>query len=314
MTRRFGPGLVLAALSALLVGLSSGAVAPAAAPLVPPSGSKLVRAELDLVPDARTRPHVVLMTLGGPIYCIQLANLARALDASRLCADYGRNGYEGAGGRGARKEDWGDPTYLAAVAQLPARLRRSGVKVSKLVLVGVSYSGFANAELVATHPELGPDALIVIDSYLDLPARYSALPPQHETRKEIESVIGGTLAQLPEAYATRSPSHHLAGLAEAIRHGMRFIHIWSVIPEEKKEFKGATCSQAANAEWLTELAGLLGRPVTGYVTQMRHAHALWDRGREALALAGIGSGTRVFAARPVLFSSGAPVPPDSYCG
>jgi pimeloyl-ACP methyl ester carboxylesterase len=287
--------------------------APGTGPLVPPSQAPLVRVELHLVPDARTNPHVVLMTLGGPIYCLQLAALARALDASRLCLDYGPNGYEGAGERASRTEDWGDPAYLAAVARVPSRLRQSGVKISKLVLLGVSYSGFANAELVATHPELGPDALVLVDSYLDLPARYRALPAWHETRREIEAVIGGTLDRLPKAYAERSPSSHLAGLAAAIRHGMRFVDVWSVSAEEQREFNGATCSKAAHAERLAELAGLLHDPVAGYVTQMQHAHALWDRGREVLALAGVGSADRPFTPTRMLFRPGQGPPPGSYC-
>jgi pimeloyl-ACP methyl ester carboxylesterase len=297
----------------LVIAAVAACRASAAGPLVPPSEAGLVRAQVYLVPDARARPHVLLMTLGGPIYCVQLANLARALDASRLCTDYGANGYEGTGGRAARQEDWGDPAYLAAVARLPARLRQTGVKVSKLVLVGVSYSGFANAELVATHPELRPDALVVVDSYLDLPARYQALPPSHETRKEIETVLGGTLTQVAPAYATRSPSDHLAGLAEAIGQGMRFVDVWSMSPQERKEFNGATCSEAANAEWLAQLADVVGRPVIGYGTAMQHAHALWDRGREVLALAGVGWGNLPFAPRRFVFEPGSPPPPGSYC-
>lgn len=272
-----------------------------------------MRAEVHLAPNARKSPHLLLMTLGGPPYCLQLALLARALDASRLCLDYGPNRYEGVGEREARKEDWGDPAYLAAAALVPARLRASGAEVSKLVLVGVSYSGFANAELVARHPELRPAVLVVVDSYLDLPARYQALPPSHETRREIETVIGGTLAQLPAAYAQRSPSNHLDGLADAIRHGMRFVDVWSVSVQEQREFNGATCSRSAHALWLAELAGLLGRPVVGYVTQMQHAHALWDRGREVLALAGVGSGRRPFVPAEVLFRPGQAPPPGSYC-
>jgi pimeloyl-ACP methyl ester carboxylesterase len=66
--------------------------------------------------------------------------------------------------------------YNAAAARLPAQLERSGVLVSKLVVIGVSYSGFANAELVATHPDLRPAALIVVDSFLDLTARFGELP------------------------------------------------------------------------------------------------------------------------------------------
>ncbi|MER3409737.1 MAG: hypothetical protein C4306_06500 [Thermoleophilia bacterium] len=273
----------------------------------------IMRVELHLAPDARTRPHVVLMTLGGPIYCVQLRTLARRLRASLVCADYGRNGYEGRGERTARMEDWGDPAYLDQVATLPAKLRAKGVKIAKLALVGVSYSGYANAELVATHPEMRPDALVVVDSYLDLAARFRALLPSHLTRREMTEALGGSPDERPDAYAARSPSHHLDGLAAAIRDGMRLVVVWSLSPQEKREFRGATCSREANAEWLSKLATALGRPVVGYVTQMRHGHALWDRGSALLALAGIGTPARPFSPRQVTFRPGEEPPPDSYC-
>ena len=254
------------------------------------------------------------MTLGGPIYCGLLLPLAEALDATRLCPDYGRNGEKTGASRDLRVEDWGDPRYLAAAAQLPAELRRQGVEISKLVVIGPSYAGYANAELVATHPEMKPDALIVIDSYLDLPARYKALPPTHQTRKEMEQVIGGTLAQNPAAYAARSPSHHLDGLAGAMRHGMKLIDVWSIAPSEKHEFAGATCQRTADAAWLAQLATLLRRPVTGYVTQMAHADVLRNWGEHLLATAGVrGPFATPLPARTVKFLPRRPPPAGSWC-
>ena len=269
--------------------------------------------ELHLVQGARASPHPLLLTVGGPVYCAQLRTLARRLTASLACTDYGPDRYAGPGGRAGRVEDWGDPEYLAAVARVPGDLRAQGVKISKLIVVGVSYSGFGNAELVATHPELRPAALVVVDSYLDLPARYDALPLHHQTRLEMEKVLGGPLAERRDVYEARSPSHHLAGLATAIRQGMSFVDVWSVSPEEQREFRGATCSRLANAEWLHELAGTLGRPVVGYVTHLPHAHALWDRGMGLLALAGVARTDRPLLATPFTFRAGAPPPPASYC-
>jgi len=273
----------------------------------------LMRVELHLRPDAKARPQPLLLTVGGPVYCMQLQTLARYVRASLACTDYGPNGDRGPGGRAARIEDRGDPAYEAAVARLPDQLRAEGVRISKLVLVGVSYSGFGNAELVATHPELHPAALVVVDSYLDLPARYAALPARHMTRTEIEKVIGGTLAQKPQAYAARSPSHHLAGLARAMEGGMRLVVVWSVAAGEKREFRGATCSRRANAEWLANLARVLGRPVIGYVTKMPHAHALWDRGPGLLALAGLPNHGKPLPGRRVAFRPDGTVPAGSYC-
>jgi pimeloyl-ACP methyl ester carboxylesterase len=256
----------------------------------------------------------MLMTLGGPIYCGLLLPLAQYLNASRLCPDYGRNGETSGASRDKRVEDWGDPTYLRDVARLPAQLRADGVKISKLVLVGVSYSGYANAQLLATHPEVHADALVVIDSFFDLAARYEALPVSHPTHAEIEAVLGGTLAQKPDVYAARSPSHHLDGIAEAIRQGTRLVVVWSVAPSEQREFNSATCSLTADAEWLSRLATLVGHPVVGYVTRMNHASALRDWGEHILALAGVGASfTSPLPAHAFRLAPGQPAPSGSYC-
>ena len=200
------------------------------------------------------------------------------------------------------------------MADVPGLLKAGGVKIAKLVLLGVSYSGFANAQLIATHPEIRPTALIVVDSYLDLPARYRALPLGHETRAELERAMGGTLAERPQPYASRSPSANLAGLARAIRGGMRFVDVWSTSAAEKREFNGATCGRLANAYWLSRLATVLRRPVTGYVTSLPHAHALWDRGQGLLQLAGVRPASRPLRARTVTFAPGASgPPPGSFC-
>ena len=264
---------VLVALVALCLLASRGAAA----------GYPLFREEIQLVPGARRQPHLLLMTLGGPNYCVQLKKLASHVDASLLCADYGPDRYEDPSERSGRLEDWGDPAYDAAVAKLPAKLERTGVKVSALIVLGVSYAGFADAELVASHPEIRPAALIVVDSFLDLRARFNALPAHHVTRTEIERVVGGTPEERPSAYRSRSPSSHLAGLAKAIESGTRFVDIWSVSPAEKREFRGATCSPTANARWLSALATVLDRPLTGYVTELGHAYALWDYGAASWA-------------------------------
>lgn len=301
---------LLAALVALCAGLTVfGADAVGAGR----AGSPLVRVQLTVAPGARVSPHLLLLTVGGPIYCMQLRNLARRLDASLLCTDYGPNRYEQPGERTGRLEDWGDPAYDAAVARLPAKVEAQGLKVSKLLVVGVSYSGFANAELVASQPRIHPAALVMIDSYLDLAARFAALPLNHPTRAEIEQAVGGTPAQVPGAYARRSPSHHLGTLAAEIHSGMRFIDVWSVAASESHEFRGATCSWDANARWLAQLAAILGHPVGGHVTELKHAHALWDHGRGIFQLAGIQAGGPPLPARTVRFRPHGGVPHSSYC-
>src|SRR5262245_19850448 len=315
--------LVVAVAAAVAFTAAAGAassVSTGAAPTIalrttiPQRDGHVARVEVYALREARQHPRPALLTLGGPIYCRQLRRLATYLGASLLCADYWRNEYTAPGLRARRFMDWGDPQYDAAVAKLPQRARRAGIRISRLILVGVSYTGFATAQLAATHPELRPAALIVVDSYLDLPARFQAAKPWFTTRKEIATVLGGTPTERPAAYRARSPSHHLDGLARAMRGGMRLVAVWSVHPLERKRYVGATCSRAANAEWLSRLATRLRRPVDGFVTRLQHASALWHHTPSLLALAGIARNTRdVLPARHFLFRPGAPPSAASFC-
>jgi pimeloyl-ACP methyl ester carboxylesterase len=260
---------------------------------------------------AAVRPLV--LTLGGPVYCAQASPLARRLGATLLCPDYGLDGERSGATRAHRVEDWGDPHYLDAVARLPGQLAKEGVRVSELVLVGASYAGYAAAELAATHPELHPRALILVDSFLDLPERFRALRSGQPTRTEMIRVLGGTLSQRPRTYEQRSPSGHLAGLADAIRDGMRLIDVWSVAPAEAHEFNGGMCSIGSNALWLQRLARILRRAVTGYVTQLPHAVALWDWWPQLLALAALAPASGTLPATAFTFRPGQPIPAASYC-
>jgi pimeloyl-ACP methyl ester carboxylesterase len=254
-----------------------------------------------------------VLTLGGPVYCGQVAPIVKYLDASLLCPDYGRDGERSGASRARRTEDWGNPAYLDAVARLPGQLRREGVKVSELILIGASYAGYAAAELAATHPELRPRALIIVDGFLDLPERFQALSPGQPTRSEMARVLGGTLAQRPRTYEQRSPSNHLAGLAADVRHGMRLLDVWSVSPNVAREFNGAVCSLRSNALWLRRLAQILHRPMTAYVTRLRHAYALWDWWRQLLGLARLSPRRGTLPATTLALRAGDSIPSTSYC-
>jgi pimeloyl-ACP methyl ester carboxylesterase len=262
---------------------------------------------------AQGQPRPLIITLGGPVYCGQVTAIVRYLHASLVCPDYGRDGERSGASRARRVEDWGSPAYLAAVARLPDELERDGLKVSELILVGASYAGYAVAELAATHPALHPRALMIVDSFLDLRARFRALAPGQATRTEMMHVLGGTPTQRPRAYADRSPSSHLGGLAAAIEHGTRFVDVWSIGAAAAHEFHDAMCSKLANALWLRRLAHLLHRPVTGYVTRLRHAAALWYWWRQLLALAGLATTAHDLPASPFTFRQGEPLLPGSYC-
>jgi pimeloyl-ACP methyl ester carboxylesterase len=263
--------------------------------------------------DAYRHPHLALLTLGGPNYCGLLSSLAKALGATRICADYARFSKPEVAQK-YRIQDFGDPAYLDAVARVPAELRRRGLKISRLVLIGASYAGFDVAELAATHPELHPAALVVVDSFLDLPARYLALPRGHRTRRYMQLVLGGTLEQRRIRYASRSPSNHLKPLAALIRSGMSLVIAWSVAPSERHEFLGGTCSLTADAAWVAELATILGRPLVAQVTMLRHADLLRNWGPNLLERAGLVPPLRdPLPGHAVTFAPGQPAPAGSYC-
>ena len=243
------------------------------------------------------KPRGVLVTSGGWAYCLQVQALARRFRLTLLCGRYHRDRYTGFGLRSRRLLDWGDPAYLRSLAARAAALHeRVG---GTLVLLGVSYSGFGVATLASHHPELRPDRLIVIDSFLDLAAR-RAVAGSDRTGAEIDTATGGT----PAAIATRDVS--VRGLARLVRGGTRLTVIWSVSEDERREFRGATCNRDASAGALARLASALGRPVRAWVTRSKHGHDLWDSGR------------RIMKGRPpgrtVVFRPGANIPAFAICG
>ena len=244
-----------------------------------------------------THPRGLMATTGGWAYCLQMQALARNSRYTLICGRYARDGYLGYGLRSRRHLDWGNPAYLASFARRIAALHH---KIGgPLVLIGVSYSGFGVATLASHHPELRPKRLIVIDSFLDLVARRTRLPPGQQTAREIDAETGGSVAAL------RARSVSVAGLADLVRHGTGLTVIWSTAPGEQREFAGATCDRAANAETLQLLANTLNTPVTAWVTQSRHGHDLWDHGREIIA--GREPGVQV------AFTPGRPIPADATC-
>jgi pimeloyl-ACP methyl ester carboxylesterase len=243
------------------------------------------------------RPRGLMVTSGGWAYCQQVRALARATGYTLLCGRYVEDGYVGPGLRSRRHEDWGNPAYLDSLA---AKVRAASRRVGgRLVLIGVSYSGFGVATLASHHPELRPSELIVVDSYLDLVARRAAIPGAHETGREIDDETGGSPAEL----AARSVS--ATGLARLLSQGTRLTVIWSVSAAERREFNGATCDRGANAEVLQNAATVLGRPVPGWVTHSRHGHDLWDFGRAIVA--GHPPG------RMILFRPGGHIPAGAVC-
>jgi hypothetical protein len=240
----------------------------------------------------------VLATSGGWAYCLQTRDLARRYHYTLVCGRYYRDGYTGYGLRSRRFLDWGDPAYLTSLA---ARIAAVHARVGgDLVLLGVSYAGFDVATLASHHTELRPNRLIVLDSYLDLVARRAAAG-SNGTAAEIDDATGGSPATL------RAQSVNVSGLARLVREGTQLIVVWSIAPQERREFNGATCNASANADDLAQLATMLGRPIRAWVTESRHGEDLWDSGRRLLSAIPLPPG------REVAFEPRGALPAGSTC-
>jgi hypothetical protein len=244
-------------------------------------------------------PHPVglMVTTGGWAYCEQARPIARRTGYALLCGRYAKDGYLGPGLRASRHLDWGNEQYLAGLADaVSAAHARIG---GRLVLTGVSYSGFGVAALASRHPDLHPDAVIVVDSFLDLVARRGKLPDGHETAREIDIETGGSVREL------RLRSVSVVGLAALVRTGTRLTVVWSVSEDERRFFRGATCDADANAATLSRLARTLGRPVAAWVTKSRHGVDFWRYGTAMVRGRPPG--------HPVTFLPGGNTPPEAIC-
>ena len=243
------------------------------------------------------RPGGVMVTTGGWGYCQQVRGLAVRFRYELLCGRYWKDGYLGKGLRARRHVDWGERRYLAELAKAAREQhRRIG---GRLVLIGVSYSGFGVATLASHEPALRPTRVIVIDSYFDLVARRKRASDSGLTGREIDAETGGSKAEL------RRRSVRVPGLAQLVKSGTELTVVWSVSEEERRVLNGATCARDANAETLQRLANFMHRPVSAWVTRSRHGHDLWDHGIKIVA--GKPPGRRV------VFTPGGTIPAWSVC-
>jgi hypothetical protein len=240
-------------------------------------------------------PKGLMVTSAGWPYCLQMRRLARDSGYTLLCGRFWKDGYTDFNLRRRRHLDWGNPAYLAAYAKV---IRAVHAKVGgKLVMIGVSASGFAVATLAGHHPEIRPDRLIVIDSYLDLLARRRAA--KYLTAHEIDEETGGSEAAL------RARSVPVSGLATLERQGTEFAFIWTVSADERHEFNGATCNRDAYAATLARLAQVSRRPVRAWVSHAKHGHNLWDHGPAIVA--------GRYPGREVVFPPDGHIPAGSTC-
>lgn len=122
-------------------------------------------------------------------------------------------------GRNTLRYSWGDPGTVRDLARLPrivARAMPGLVKPRAIYAVGDSMGGQEVLLLVAARPRLLRGA-VAMDPTTDLTTRYTQLglarngPNDWQPLMRLE--VGGTPAQLPHAYALRSPVNHVRAIA-----------------------------------------------------------------------------------------------------
>jgi pimeloyl-ACP methyl ester carboxylesterase len=112
---------------------------------------------------------------------------------------------------------WGAPGQIADLARMPAIARAWGVNVDRrrIYAFGGSMGGQETLLLLARHPHLLAGAA-AFDPATDMTRRYrdfAALPHGRHLQALARREIGGTPAQVPEAYAVRSPDHYEEAIA-----------------------------------------------------------------------------------------------------
>jgi poly(3-hydroxybutyrate) depolymerase len=122
-------------------------------------------------------------------------------------------------GRRLGEYSWGDPGQIADLARMPAIARARGVNVDphRIYAFGGSMGGMEALLLVARYPRLLAGAA-AFDPATDMARRYrdfAALPHGRHLQRLARREIGGTPAQVPHAYAVRSPDHYARAIASS---------------------------------------------------------------------------------------------------
>lgn len=123
---------------------------------------------------------------------------------------------------------WGDPGEIADLARMPQIVERHGIRVDRrrIYAFGGSMGGQETLLLVARHPHLLAGAA-AFDPATDMARRYrdfASLPHGHQLQRLAREEMGGTPAQVPWAYAARSPDHFAGRIA---RSGVPLQLFWS---------------------------------------------------------------------------------------
>jgi pimeloyl-ACP methyl ester carboxylesterase len=122
-------------------------------------------------------------------------------------------------GRRLHWYSWGAPGQISDLARMPQIVEAHGVRVDfrRVYAIGGSMGGQETLLLAALHPHLLAGA-IAFDPATDMARRYydfRSLPNGLVLQALAREEIGGTPAQVPDAYARRSPAHYVQQLAES---------------------------------------------------------------------------------------------------
>lgn len=145
-------------------------------------------------------------------------------------------------GQGRRLErcSWGDPGQIADLARMPEIVEQHGIDVDRkrIYAIGGSMGGQETLLLLARYPHLLAGAA-AFDPATDMARRYrdfAALPDGKTLQALAREEIGGTPAQVPAAYAARSPDHFTRQIADS---GVPLQLYWStrdrIIRDQREE-------------------------------------------------------------------------------
>ncbi len=189
-------------------------------------------------------------------------------------------------GRVLQLYSWGYPGQIDDLARMPALVRRAVPQLrilsNHVYAVGASMGGQEALDLLAHAPRLLA-GVIAFDPAVDLANRYYEFPYipfglQDQRRARIE--VGGTPAQVPQAYAVRSPISYVRRIAVS---GVP-VQLWWSLKDQ------VIINQASQAGRFYQEIKLINprAPVTPYVGTWRHTEEVSAFAQLPAALARIG--------------------------
>jgi pimeloyl-ACP methyl ester carboxylesterase len=213
-------------------------------------------------------------------------------------------------GRVLGLDSWGDPGEIDDLARMPQILRRAlpwlRIAPHRIYAIGGSMGGQETLLLVAFHPHLLAGAA-AFDSVTDLALRYgdvNAIPCDGACRErlgmtlgeELDGLlrleVGGTPAQVPRAYARRSPLDWVRRIARSDIP----LQVWWSTSDEIVTHQG----RQSRALFKAILRANPCAPVTGYMGFWRHSAELRASSRLPYALFRLGLLNRARTPPPLL--------------